>query len=149
MARSPRREFSRKVRAEIVARATSQDGRITCETCGLVLGRKKFEIDHTIAEGLIVDKSKPLTAKDGKLLGKSCCHRAPGGKTATDVAIIAQAKRRQDKDSGAVRPAGKIKSPGFPPAKARQGKPPLAPRAMFAPLRSRGFPPNLQETSDV
>ena len=56
-----RREFSRKQRAEIILRATGPDGVIVCEGCGLRLGKKPFEIDHIIAEALIVDKSAPLS----------------------------------------------------------------------------------------
>lgn len=93
-----RREFSRRQKAEIALRATNAAGRVTCEGCGLVLGRKLYEIDHTIPEALVVDKTKPLTIEDGKLLGKACCHR--GGKTAKDQGDIARAVRRQCKDLG-------------------------------------------------
>lgn len=73
-------------------------GQIACEGCGLVLGRKPYEIDHTIPEALVVDKTKPLTIEEGKLLGKACCHR--GGKTAKDVGDIARAVRREAKHIG-------------------------------------------------
>ncbi len=96
-----RREFPRKIRAAIILRATDASGRVCCEGCGLVLGKKPFEVDHTIPEALIVDKSRPLTAADGKLLGKACCHQP---KTATDIRNIRQAERRRDRDSGAMRP---------------------------------------------
>src|SRR4051812_9853850 len=92
-----RREFSTPVRAEIALRATNAQGFVTCEGCGEVLkrGRHHFEIDHITAEGLLLDKSRKLTAKDGQLLGKKCCHRGPDGKTNKDVAAIAEAKRRE------------------------------------------------------
>jgi hypothetical protein len=93
-----RREFTRAQKAQIVLRATNGDGRVTCEGCGLVLGRKPYEIDHTIPEAMVINKTKPLTIEDGKLLGKACCHR--GGKTAKDQGDIARAKRRQIKDMG-------------------------------------------------
>ena len=97
-----RREFSRKQRAEIILRATGPDGVIVCEGCGLRLGKKPFEIDHIIAEALIVDKSAPLTIEDGQLLGKDCCHR--GGKTQDDIRMIRKADRMRDKHNGAMKP---------------------------------------------
>jgi hypothetical protein len=133
-----RREFSQKVRAEIVLRATNASGRVTCEGCGGVLkrGRRHYEIDHIHAEalaitgGMIVDKSRKLTAKDGQLLGKECCHRGPDGKTAKDVAAIAKAKRREASHLGTrTAVARPIKSPGFPPTRApRAPKLPVPPR---------------------
>lgn len=98
----PRREFSRKLKAEIILRSRNADGEICCEGCGLVLAGKRFEIDHIIAEG-IADQSKPLTAEDGQILGKDCCHRAPGGKTAKDQARVAKMKRQRDRASGALK----------------------------------------------
>lgn len=94
-----RREFSNKVRLEIVLRATNDKGRVCCEGCCLVLGPKPYEIDHVIAEALVVDKSAPLTAKDGQLLG-ACCHRGENGKTARDVTAIAKSKRAERKHFG-------------------------------------------------
>lgn len=93
-----RREFSKRQKAEIVHRAMNAAGQVACEGCGLVLGRKPYEIDHTIPEALVVDKTKPLTIADGQLLGKECCHR--GGKTAKDVGDIARAVRRDAKHLG-------------------------------------------------
>lgn len=92
-----RREFTRSVYAEIVHRAMNADGAIVCEGCGLVLGKKPYQIDHTKPDALEIDKSRKLTADDGKLLGQVCCH-AP--KTAQDVKVIAQAKRREAKCLG-------------------------------------------------
>lgn len=94
-----RREFPRAIKAQIVHRAALPDGIVKCESCGLVLGKKRYEIDHRIAEALVVDKTKPLTADDGQLLGY-CCHRGEDGKTAQDVADIARAKRREAKFHG-------------------------------------------------
>jgi hypothetical protein len=89
-----RREFPNKVKAEIVLRAAQPDGIIKCEGCRLVLGKKLHHIDHTLPEGLLVDKSRPLTAADGKLLGWDCCHKP---KTAVDVGQIAKSTRQRDK----------------------------------------------------
>lgn len=99
---SARREFSRRQRAAIILRATNKDGLVCCEGCGLVLGKKPYEIDHTVAEALIMDKSIPLTIDDGRLLGKACCHR--GGKTADDIRMIRKADRQRDHSTGAFKP---------------------------------------------
>ncbi len=90
-----RREFTKAMKAEMLRRAMDENGRVRCESCGLDVTGKPIEFDHTIPEALILDKTRPLTAADGKLLGRNCCHRAPGGKTAKDVADIAKAKRRE------------------------------------------------------
>lgn len=91
-----RREFSDKVKAAIVMRALNDRGFPVCEGCGGVLKLKGYEIDHRIAEALVVDKSKSLTAEDGQLLGP-CCHRGANGKTARDVKVIAKSKRSERK----------------------------------------------------
>jgi len=91
-----RREFSDKVKAAIVMRAMNDRGFPVCEGCGGVLKLKGYEIDHRIAEALVVDKSKSLTAEDGQLLGP-CCHRGVNGKTARDVKAIAKSKRSERK----------------------------------------------------
>jgi hypothetical protein len=113
-----RREFTRSIKAAIVLRATNAAGHVQCEGCGLVLGKRPYHIDHTKPDALEVDKSRKLTADDGKLLGVECCH-AP--KTKEDRAMIDRAKRREAKHLGIARPAGTIKSAGFPRArKARE-----------------------------
>lgn len=85
-----RREFTPMVYAEIVRRAMDNNGQLWCEGCGELIKGKKYHVDHTIADALILDKKRKLTAADGKLLGIQCCH-AP--KTAEDVSAIAKAKR--------------------------------------------------------
>lgn len=107
-----RQNFTRAPKVAMIKRAT-RDGAVYCEGCGLPT--RKFEFDHTIADGLRVDKSKPLTAEDGKLLckdaGRQSCH---GRKTAEqDVPAIAKAKRREAKALGATRSKQSIKSPSF------------------------------------
>jgi hypothetical protein len=102
---SARREFSRKLRREIVERARNAAGLLVCEGCGLILGRKPYEIDHIIPEALIVNNAPPLTAADGQLLGVKCCHRGGGNKTAGDVQRIRKSDRQRDKDSGALKRA--------------------------------------------
>lgn len=95
-----RREFSRKIKAQIINRAMNEAGQIVCEGCGLVLGKKPYQIDHTVPEGLRADDAAPLTADDGKLLGQACCH-AP--KTKNDVRQIRKADRQRDKHTGAAK----------------------------------------------
>lgn len=95
-----RREFTRNQQAQMLHRATNENGQVVCEGCGLVLGKKPYEFDHTIAEELIIDKTRKLTIEDGKLLGVECCHRGPNGKTAQDVKVIAKAKRVEAKHYG-------------------------------------------------
>ncbi len=112
-----RREFTRAVKAQIVLRATNADGNVACEGCGLVLGKRPYHIDHTKPDGLEVDKSRKLTAADGKLLGAECCH-AP--KTQVDRQMIDRAKRVEARHLGFKRPAGTIKSRGFPKAERRR-----------------------------
>lgn len=107
-----RREFSRAQKAQMLKRASDEKGNIFCEGCHLNITGKAVEFDHTIPEAMIIDKTKPLTIEDGKALGRDCCHRAPGGKTAQDVADIAKAKRREAKHAG-IRPPSQIKSRGF------------------------------------
>ncbi len=119
----PRREFTRDVKAQIVKRAMNAAGLVACEGCGLVLGKRPYHIDHTRPDALEVDKSRRLTADDGKLLGAECCHE---DKTRKDVAMIAKAKRREARHIGAIRPAGKIQGPGFAkPAPRRKATAPV------------------------
>ena len=99
-----RRNFSRKLRAQIIDRAMNEDGQIVCEGCGLVLGKKPYQIDHILEEALVIDKSAPLTPEDGQLLGQDCCH-AP--KTAERIGMIRKADRQRDVFTGAKRSTGR------------------------------------------
>lgn len=123
-----RREFTKSVKAEIVRRAMV-GGTIFCEGCGLAL--KSFEIDHTIPDALILDKSRKLTAADGQLLG-NCCHRGPDGKTNKDVKAIAKAKRVEAKHVGITRPKQSIQSQGFAKSnKPKRERPTVPPRQLY------------------
>lgn len=126
-----RREFTKAVYAQIVHRA-SVSGQIACEGCGLVLGKKPYHVDHTIADGLQIDKSRKLTADDGKLLGVECCHDPKTRKI--DIPAVAKAKRREAKHLGITKPAGTLKSAGFPISEksaARQPKQALPYRSLY------------------
>lgn len=108
-----RREFSRAQKAQMLKRASDEKGNIFCEGCGLNITGKAVEFDHTIPEAMVIDKTKPLTIEDGKALGRDCCHRAPGGKTAQDLADIAKAKRREADHLRIAKPSS-LRSAGFP-----------------------------------
>ncbi len=114
-----RRNFTKPVMAQIVTRAMTPDGQIACEGCGLILGRKPYNIDHTIPDALQIDKSKKLTAEDGKLLGKECCHDPKTHKI--DVPAIAKAKRNEARNMGITRPKQTIRSAPF--ARTEKAKP--------------------------
>jgi hypothetical protein len=93
---SKRREFPDRIKAQIVKRAMNERGFPVCEGCGAVLKLKAYEIDHVVAEALVVDKTKDLTAADGQLLGY-CCHRGENGKTKADMGRISKAKWQERK----------------------------------------------------
>lgn len=95
-----RLEFSKKVKIEIFRRAGGP-GNPCCEGCGLSLRNKPFEVDHTLECWEMEDVQNglraPLTAEDGKLLGR-CCH-AP--KTARKAGERAHVKRIVEKQAKA------------------------------------------------
>jgi hypothetical protein len=92
-----RREFSKSVYAQIAkARHASQ-----WRDCLRSLGPDPGQDPRRPHDRPRVDKSRKLTADGGKLLGAECCH-APKAKV--DVAVIAEAKRREAKFHGFSRP---------------------------------------------
>lgn len=127
-----RREFSKSVMAEIVRRALHPKQGIICEGCGLALGKKPYNIDHTIPDAMFLDKTRKLTADDGKLLGKACCHDP---KThGVDIPAIAKVKRIEAKHTGITKPKGDIPGKGFAQsdkAAKRATRPSLPPRQLF------------------
>ena len=100
---SRRREFTRSQKVAMLKRAMDKAGRIQCEGCGLNITGKVVEFDHVIPEALVLDKTRELAIDDGRVLGRDCCHRAPGAKTSQDLAAIAEAKRREARHLG-IRP---------------------------------------------
>lgn len=101
-------------------------GAILCEGCGLNIAGKAIEFDHIIPEALILDKNADLSIADGRVLGRDCCHRRPGGKTASDLTDIAEAKRREAKHFG-VRTRPRLRTAGFAaPEPQRSASRPLA-----------------------
>ncbi|MFC0246834.1 hypothetical protein ACFOLL_13175 [Falsochrobactrum ovis] len=131
-----RREFSKKVYAEIVKRAMLPNGEIACEGCGLILGKKPYHVDHIKPDALEIDKSQRLTAKDGQLLGVECCHKP---KTKQDIAVIAEAKRREEKHLGMKRPTSKLATKDKSPKRLNKQLPPRK-RDVFGHPVSEGIP---------
>ena len=138
---SKRQEFSKPVKAQIVKRAMDLLGFIRCEKCGAVVKPGWFQIDHVIADGLRVDKTRPLTAEDGALLCSGFRDSCHGKKSANqDVPAIAQAKRREAAHLGIqAAPVKKLQSAGFRKSartlerEARGPRPRLPPRLLYLP----------------
>ena len=126
-----RREFSKPVAREINARATRPDGQRSCEVCGAI--GIPLEIHHVDMDAMQVDKSRKLTAADGKLLCVPC-HDA---ETAKQIPALAKAIRVSDRHTGVVRSAGAIAQRGFAPSQRsadraqREPKTQLRRRTMF------------------
>ena len=120
-----RREFTRAQKVAMLKRAMDGASCIRCEGCGLNISGKVIEFDHTIPEGLVLDKERDLDLTDGRVLGRDCCHRAPGAKTARDIAAIAEAKRREARHLGIKRltSRGFLKAPPQRPASRPLAKP--------------------------
>lgn len=106
-----RTEFTRKTKQEALQRSG-----LRCEAAGTRYG---FEEDQrcncSLSLGVQYDHAVP-DALGGDNSLENClaicvqCHRF---KTRNDVKQIAKSNRQRDKASGVIRPAGKIKSPGF------------------------------------
>ncbi len=111
-----RAEFSRKVRAQIIARANGK-----CEACSGVLKPGEGDVDHILPDAL---GGKPEAA-NGRLICK-VCHKA---KTATDIGQIRKADRQRDRHTGAIKPKGSIASPPKPPRIST--KQPLPPKQLY------------------
>lgn len=127
-----RTEFSRKTKQEALQRSGYR-----CEAsgprygfnegqrcnCDLSLG---VQFDHNVPDQLGGDNSL-----DNCMAVCVQCHKF---KTRNDVRQIRKSDRQRDKARGVIRPAGKIKSAGFPKSEkseGRQAKPQLPPRSLF------------------
>lgn len=113
---SKRREFTLTVDKEIRARARDANGEFRCESPVCLAVVKRGEVHHVKEDALETDKSRKLTAKDGTFLCQPC-HKEL---TKAFAPVIAKVRRVEAKHLGAVRPAGKIKSPGFVPPENRR-----------------------------
>lgn len=104
-------------------RVRDRDGGI-CRLCSTAIKpAESFELDHIVA--LInggANKETNLSAVHKH------CHVA---KTASDVAEKAKVAAIRQKFTGAKRPAGNLKGPGFPKAPKAPAKPSLPPRILF------------------
>ncbi len=121
---SPRREFSAKVRLEIIRRATDATGTPRCEHCGGVA--KGGEVNHKAMDAMQIDKSAKLTAADGELLC-GVCHKA---ETARQMPMLAKARHQERAHLGArTAPARPLVSGPMPTterAAARRAREPKA-----------------------
>lgn len=86
--------------------------------CNAALAQGRVEFDHDIAAELGGDASFSNC--------RSLCRQCHRDKYPSDAAKIAKAKRREAKAVGADKPAGAIRSAGFPPS-AKPNHPPRAP----------------------
>lgn len=111
-----RQEFSRKTKAEIIARAKG-----ACEKCDAHLKPGEGEVDHILP---CVLGGEP-TVVNGRLLCR-VCHAE---KTAADIRRTRKGDRQRDKASGAVRASSKLSASPKPPKESRHAR--LLPRAMF------------------
>ena len=92
-----RREFNRKTRATIFARAGGR-----CEKCSAVLKVGEGEVDHILP----CELGGEPTVANGRLLCR-VCHKE---KTAGDVRRIRKSDRQRDRHTGVIRPKQKIPS---------------------------------------
>lgn len=127
-----RQEFTRKTRAAIFARAAGK-----CEKCKAALKTGEGEVDHILPCAL---GGEPTVAN--AMLLCRVCHKE---KTAADIRRVRASDRQRDKATGAMRPAGKIKSAGFPKAEksARPSKddlPSLSYRRLYGPISIEAKP---------
>lgn len=98
-------EIPKKVILEVWTRCLDKAGgdprKVACECCGLVLGKKRKEYDHQLAEAfqrLPPAARSPIMAQDVKLLGWECCHVKKSG---SEVKALAKTKRIARKEAGA------------------------------------------------
>lgn len=96
-----RLEFSRKTRAAVIARAAGK-----CELCSAALKTGEGEVDHILPCAL---GGEPTIA-NGRLLCR-VCHKQ---KSASDVRQVRKSDRQRDRQTGAIRPAGKLRGAPFP-----------------------------------
>jgi len=101
--------FTRKQRAEMALRAKG-----CCQLCGMRLKAGEGDADHILP----VELGGESDLANGQWICKPC-HKA---KTAKDVGMMRKAERQRDRHSGAIRPAGNIKSAGFPPRQPQKNR---------------------------
>ena len=132
---SRRTEFTRKTKQEALARSGHR-----CEAAGTRYGFEEGQrCNCSLSLGVQFDHDVPdQLGGDNSLENcRAICVQCHKHKTRNDVRQIRKSDRQRDKASGVLRPAGKIKSPGFPKtAKAakRGNKPALPNRPLYKPI---------------
>jgi hypothetical protein len=133
-----RREFKRAIKVAIAKRSMI-DGVPTCEDVDekgvRCLCQKGLECHHDDMDAMLIDKSKPLTVDDGRML--CAAHHDPI--TKKQVGVLSKVKRMEAAHLGAEKPnKAEIKSdPHALKSRRRpthEGRESLPPRAMFVSL---------------
>ena len=96
MTRIDRLEIPKPIKLAVFRRAGGPEN-VCCEGCGLRLGGKPFDDDHTIPEWMrnAPPSERVITAEDVKLLGH-CCHKP---KTAREAGQRAHGNRILEKSA--------------------------------------------------
>ncbi|TBE67472.1 HNH endonuclease [Rhizobium ruizarguesonis] len=129
-----RTEFTRKTKQEALARSGHR-----CEASGPRYGFEEGQrCNCSLSVGVIFDHDVPdQLGGDNSLENcRAICVTCNKFKTRGDIQQIRKSDRQRDKASGVIRPAGKIKSPGFQKsqkASRRQSKQPLPSKPLFKP----------------
>lgn len=83
---------------------------VSCEGCGLRLGKKDFQYDHTFPEWLRVaskEQREAIKPGDVKLLGVECCHKPKtaieAGERSKDYAVLEKEARVKPKSKRGIR----------------------------------------------
>lgn len=132
-----RTEFNRETRREALKRSG-----IKCEASGPRYGLEEGQrCNCSLSLGVQYDHDVPdQLGGDNSLENcRAVCIQCHKIKTRGDIQQIRKSDRQRDKRSGVIRPAGKIKSPGFAKsekAERRMSKPPLPPRPLFEERKS-------------
>lgn len=119
---SKRIEFTRKVKAQIIARANGK-----CEKCSAMLKTGEGEVDHILPCAL---GGEPTVA-NGRLLCR-VCHVE---KTAGDIKALRKSDRQRDKSTGAVRPKSALAGRKQPKPQSTKITPQR--RSLYAPAQER------------
>lgn len=103
-----RMEIPKSVKLKVWQRAGGQTALgVSCEGCGLRLGKKAFQYDHIFPEWLQTaskEEREAIKPEDVKLLGYECCHKP---KTAIEAGERA-------KDYAVLEKEARVRNPGAP-----------------------------------
>jgi|SRR5688572_3805358 len=111
-------EFKAAAKLAMFQRAGGPED-VHCEGCGLRLGGKPFDYDHTVEiwelpfDLIELFRKNGVPAEYGKLLGKNCCHKAKSARKAGERAhckrIVEKAARVKKKSSFLTNRDGEFK----------------------------------------